>query len=74
MSVFITCHPDGHIDVIARLEMPDGSAYGDARFELAPGQGLDGYSYEELRAHGSGYLEDKATGAAVSASRRASTF
>jgi len=57
MNTFMTCHPNGTISFIVRLETPDGSAYGEDRFELELDQGIGQYSYEELRQHGSGYID-----------------
>ena len=57
MKAFISIHRDGGIGVIATLEDPSTGWAGDWRKDLAPGQGIGQYTYDQLRAHGSGFID-----------------
>lgn len=57
MNVYMTCYRNGVIEVLAKAEVPDSQAYGEWRTELKPGQGIGQYTYQELRAHGSGFID-----------------
>ena len=57
MKVYMTCYRDGSIEFLVRAEVPESHAYGEWRTELKPGQGIGQYTYSELRAHGSGFID-----------------
>lgn len=57
MKAYMTCYRDGTIEILVRAEVPDSRAYGEWRTELKFGEGIGQYTYAELRAHGSGFID-----------------
>ena len=57
MISFMTVRRDGGISLITTLEDPETGWAGDLRKDLNPGQGIGQYTYQELRAHGSGEID-----------------
>ena len=48
---------DGGISLITTLEDPETGCWGEVREDLNLGQGIGQYTYQELRAHGSGEID-----------------
>lgn len=57
MMTFMSIRRDGGISLITSLEDSETGCSGEVREDLKPGQGIGQYTYQELRAHGSGEID-----------------
>lgn len=55
VTMHLTCYRDGVCRIV--VEYRDGESYGEDYIDLQPGEGIGQYTYAELRAHGSGFID-----------------
>lgn len=55
MTTHLTCRANGTCRVT--VEYRDEKSYGEEYIDLKPGEGIGQYTYAELLAHGSGFIE-----------------
>lgn len=55
MTTHLTCRMNGTCRIT--VEYRDGESHGEEYIDLNPGEGIGQYTYQELRAHGSGFID-----------------